>query len=62
MKENIENVRTTFEILASLDKILATKASHSNPLDTNVLASALLKYQLIQPLNRNVLSKWVSGA
>ena len=51
MKEYMESVRTTSEILASIHKILATKTPHSNPLDTKVLASALLKYQLIQPLN-----------
>lgn len=57
-KEYIESIRTS-GIVASTHKVLATKTPHSNSFDNTVLMSALLKYQLIQPLNINVFSKLV---
>lgn len=57
MKKYMENVRTTSGILASTQKILAIKTPHSKPFDTNVLASAFLKYQFLQPLNINIFGK-----
>lgn len=51
----MEYVRKTSGILASIHKILAAETSQSNPLDTEVSASALLKYQLIQPLKHKCI-------